>query len=110
MGAKTRGNYPHVPNPEYCCEKCVFGTGEHSEWCEQGYFDSAAAWGTWTGATEQAAQLDGEGGEPAYKWWTVCGGWKERWLKFGPVSVCATRFDGALLLELHWMNRFVCFL
>lgn len=23
------------PNPEYCCEKCVFGRGEHAAWCRQ---------------------------------------------------------------------------
>jgi hypothetical protein len=28
LGAKTRGNYPHYPNPEHCCEFHVFGSGE----------------------------------------------------------------------------------
>ncbi|HUX19351.1 MAG TPA: hypothetical protein VMV63_09230 [Acidithiobacillus sp.] len=22
------------PNPALCCERCVFGTGEHAGWCE----------------------------------------------------------------------------
>ncbi len=33
MGAKSRGNFPHYPNPEHCCERCVFDSGEHSVWC-----------------------------------------------------------------------------
>jgi hypothetical protein len=24
---------PFHPDPEYCCEACVFGRGEHSDWC-----------------------------------------------------------------------------
>jgi hypothetical protein len=24
---------PFRPNPEMCCEACVFGRGEHAEWC-----------------------------------------------------------------------------
>ena len=24
---------PYQPNPDYCCEACVFGRGEHAEWC-----------------------------------------------------------------------------
>lgn len=23
-------------HPSQCCEKCVFGRGEHAEWCEEG--------------------------------------------------------------------------
>lgn len=23
------------PNPEFCCEACVFGRGPHAEWCEK---------------------------------------------------------------------------
>lgn len=23
----------YQPNPEKCCEACVFGTGAHAEWC-----------------------------------------------------------------------------
>jgi hypothetical protein len=26
---------PYNPDPEYCCEACVFGRGEHAEWCEK---------------------------------------------------------------------------
>ena len=22
------------PNPALCCERCIFGTGEHAGWCE----------------------------------------------------------------------------
>ena len=25
---------PFRPNPRYCCEKCIFGSGEHSERCK----------------------------------------------------------------------------
>jgi hypothetical protein len=35
MSAKSRGNFPHYPNPDQCCERCVFGTGNHSTWCPQ---------------------------------------------------------------------------
>lgn len=35
MSAKSRSNYPHQPNPEYACERCLWGTGEHSTWCER---------------------------------------------------------------------------
>ena len=24
------------PNKDVCCEACVFGRGEHSDWCEEG--------------------------------------------------------------------------
>lgn len=24
---------PYRPNPEMACEKCVFGSGEHADWC-----------------------------------------------------------------------------
>jgi hypothetical protein len=24
---------PYQPDPETCCEACVFGRGEHAEWC-----------------------------------------------------------------------------
>jgi hypothetical protein len=27
---------PYEPNPEHCCEACVFGRGDHAEWCETG--------------------------------------------------------------------------
>jgi hypothetical protein len=27
---------PYHPNPEQCCEACVFGAGEHAEWCGLG--------------------------------------------------------------------------
>lgn len=23
----------YKPDPQKCCERCVFGTGEHAEWC-----------------------------------------------------------------------------
>lgn len=26
---------PYRPDPEQCCERCVFGTGEHADWCEE---------------------------------------------------------------------------
>ena len=26
---------PYKPNPQQCCEACVFGRGEHAEWCSQ---------------------------------------------------------------------------
>jgi hypothetical protein len=25
---------PYKPDPEKCCEACVFGTGLHAPWCE----------------------------------------------------------------------------
>lgn len=25
---------PYKPNPEMCCEACIFGSGEHAPWCE----------------------------------------------------------------------------
>src|ERR1700690_3328585 len=25
---------PYRPDPAHCCEACVFGRGEHAEWCE----------------------------------------------------------------------------
>jgi hypothetical protein len=25
---------PYNPDPDHCCERCVFGTGQHAEWCE----------------------------------------------------------------------------
>lgn len=25
---------PYKPNPQQCCEACVFGTGKHAEWCQ----------------------------------------------------------------------------
>lgn len=28
---------PYKPNPAKCCEKCVFGTGAHAEWCAGRY-------------------------------------------------------------------------
>jgi len=28
----SRSN-PYQPNPDQCCEACVFGTGEHAKWC-----------------------------------------------------------------------------
>lgn len=27
---------PYLPQPGQCCEKCVFGRGAHSEFCEVG--------------------------------------------------------------------------
>jgi hypothetical protein len=27
---------PYRPNPEHCCEACVFGKGPHSVWCPAG--------------------------------------------------------------------------
>ena len=24
---------PYRPDPAYCCERCIFGRGEHSHWC-----------------------------------------------------------------------------
>jgi hypothetical protein len=24
---------PYRPNPEKCCEACVFGSGKHGDWC-----------------------------------------------------------------------------
>lgn len=24
---------PYRPDPEKCCEACVFGRGQHSDWC-----------------------------------------------------------------------------
>jgi hypothetical protein len=24
---------PYKPNPAKCCEACVFGRGEHADWC-----------------------------------------------------------------------------
>lgn len=24
---------PYQPNPDMCCERCIFGTGRHAEWC-----------------------------------------------------------------------------
>lgn len=24
---------PYHPNPAQCCERCVFGSGEHAAWC-----------------------------------------------------------------------------
>lgn len=27
-------------NPDVCCEACVFGRGQHSEWCEKGYSEN----------------------------------------------------------------------
>ncbi len=26
---------PYKPNPEKCCEACIFGSGEHVDWCER---------------------------------------------------------------------------
>jgi hypothetical protein len=26
----------YQPNPAYCCERCVFGRGQHAEWCQAG--------------------------------------------------------------------------
>jgi hypothetical protein len=26
----------YEPNPEHCCEACVFGRGAHADWCEWG--------------------------------------------------------------------------
>ncbi|MFH1111002.1 MAG: hypothetical protein V1790_17655 [Planctomycetota bacterium] len=26
---------PYNPDPAMACEKCVFGTGEHAEWCSK---------------------------------------------------------------------------
>jgi hypothetical protein len=25
---------PYKPNPDVCCERCVFTTGEHAPWCQ----------------------------------------------------------------------------
>jgi hypothetical protein len=25
---------PYKPNPKYACECCIFGTGEHADWCK----------------------------------------------------------------------------
>jgi hypothetical protein len=25
----------YKPSEEWCCEKCVFGTGDHEYWCQQ---------------------------------------------------------------------------
>lgn len=25
----------YKPDPQKCCERCVFGTGEHAEWCDR---------------------------------------------------------------------------
>jgi hypothetical protein len=33
VSAKSRAIYPHYPKPGQCCERCVFGTGEHAEGC-----------------------------------------------------------------------------
>jgi len=30
MGEKSRGNFPHYPNPKYACERCLFKTGQHT--------------------------------------------------------------------------------
>ena len=38
MGAKSRSNFAHYPNPGQCCERCVFGSGEHSAWCQRAAF------------------------------------------------------------------------
>ena len=27
---------PYKPNPEQCCEACVFGAAKHAEWCQHG--------------------------------------------------------------------------
>jgi len=27
------------PNPYKCCERCVFGSGEHADWCMEGTED-----------------------------------------------------------------------
>jgi len=24
---------PYHPDPAKCCEACIFGTGEHADWC-----------------------------------------------------------------------------
>jgi hypothetical protein len=26
----------YKPDPQKCCEGCVFGRGKHAEWCERG--------------------------------------------------------------------------
>lgn len=30
---------PYQPDPEQCCEACVFGTGEHAWFCPERYRD-----------------------------------------------------------------------
>jgi len=40
---------PYNPSPEKCCEACIFGTGEHAEWCK------VPAWAKVTG--EQARKI-----------------------------------------------------
>ena len=27
---------PYHPDPKECCERCVFGCGQHAEWCPVG--------------------------------------------------------------------------
>lgn len=27
--------YQNGLNPDWCCEKCVYGSGQHSKWCKK---------------------------------------------------------------------------
>jgi hypothetical protein len=29
----------YQPDPAKCCERCVFGTGEHAKWCPVGVLE-----------------------------------------------------------------------
>ena len=33
----------YQPDKEKCCERCVFGRGEHAEWCGEPRADKACA-------------------------------------------------------------------
>lgn len=28
---------PFKPSPDKCCERCVFGRGEHADWCKRSH-------------------------------------------------------------------------
>jgi hypothetical protein len=32
------------PNPQQCCEACVFGNGAHAEFCEKQKIEVESAW------------------------------------------------------------------
>jgi hypothetical protein len=35
---------PYAPDPERCCQACVFGRGEHAEWCAARKMEPAVEW------------------------------------------------------------------
>lgn len=48
---------PYRPSPDACCEACVFGRGEHAEWCWPclGCGARLDLWTQWKVAHSQAA-------------------------------------------------------